>query len=383
MTLQTELKDARKKVVTDGYEMSLGELISAYKAKELHINPEFQRLYRWNIEQKSRFIESILLRIPVPPIFVYTRDDSTWELVDGLQRVSTILEFVGVLESAPNMETEQPLRLLGTKLLPSLEGKSWEREEAEDGGDNDEDASGEDEEENHLTAAQQLDLRRARIRVEILLKDSDERTKYELFQRLNTGGSPLSEQEVRNCVLVMINRGFYDWLVLLSKDKRFVHATPLSDRQTQEQFRMELVVRFLAFTQFDFERGTGVHEFLDDAARELARDATLNQVTLKKGFADTFQFIDDALGESAFRPWRDGDFKGRFSLSAFEVCTVGVHANLGKIRKMKKDDRRRFIADRTKKLWKDRLFKQHTKAGVQGSRRLANLLPKAHSYFVP
>ena len=91
MALADEILAARKKVVTDGYEMSLGEIINLYKDEELVIDPVFQRLYRWDDERKTRFIESLILGIPVPPIFVYQRDNGVWELIDGLQRLSTVL----------------------------------------------------------------------------------------------------------------------------------------------------------------------------------------------------------------------------------------------------------------------------------------------------
>ncbi len=95
MSLEEEIAVASKKVIKDGYDMSIGELMSLYRDGELVINPKYQRYFRWDLFQKTRFIESLLLGIPIPPIFVYTTSGRKWELVDGLQRVSTILEFAG------------------------------------------------------------------------------------------------------------------------------------------------------------------------------------------------------------------------------------------------------------------------------------------------
>src|ERR1017187_9529736 len=100
--------------------MSIGAIINLYRAGELTINPQFQRLFRWEPEQKTRFIESILLGIPVPPIFVYTDQRGTWELIDGLQRLSTIFQFVGELRPPPGQEKGGPLMLSGTNFLPDL-----------------------------------------------------------------------------------------------------------------------------------------------------------------------------------------------------------------------------------------------------------------------
>ena len=93
MSLIEEIKVRVKEFKTDGYPMSIGEIINLYESREMVINPNFQRFFRWSQAQKTRFIESILLGIPTPAIFVYQRDDGVWELVDGLQRISTILEF--------------------------------------------------------------------------------------------------------------------------------------------------------------------------------------------------------------------------------------------------------------------------------------------------
>ena len=97
--LTEEIVSAQRLVRTDAYQMSIGEIVSMYDSREIIIDPEFQRLFRWNIGQKSRLIESLLLGIPLPSIFVFEKGDGSWELIDGLQRVSTILEFMGKLRS--------------------------------------------------------------------------------------------------------------------------------------------------------------------------------------------------------------------------------------------------------------------------------------------
>ncbi len=97
MSLQDEIQVASAKINTDAYAMSIGEVVNLYRDKELIIRPAFQRLFRWSTYQKSRLVESVLLGIPIPSIFVSQREDGVWEVVDGLQRLSTILEFIGEL----------------------------------------------------------------------------------------------------------------------------------------------------------------------------------------------------------------------------------------------------------------------------------------------
>jgi uncharacterized protein DUF262 len=78
--LAKEIEHAKRLVKTDAYQMSVGELVNMYKAGALIINPDFQRLFRWELGQKSKLIESILLGIPLPSIFVFEKEDAKWEL---------------------------------------------------------------------------------------------------------------------------------------------------------------------------------------------------------------------------------------------------------------------------------------------------------------
>ena len=96
MSLQAELEKKRKTIKTDAYAMSIGEWVNMYQDEEIDIHPEFQRFFRWSDAQKTNFLESILLGIPVPPIFVSQTKHGIWDVVDGLQRLSTIYQFFGV-----------------------------------------------------------------------------------------------------------------------------------------------------------------------------------------------------------------------------------------------------------------------------------------------
>src|SRR6516165_6780799 len=118
--LKDEIEAAQRRVKTDAYQLSVSEVVNMYKDKELIINPDFQRLFRWEIGQKSKLIESLLLGIPLPSIFVFEKADAKWELVDGLQRMSTLLEFMGLLKDPTTGNTKAPSALVATKYLPSL-----------------------------------------------------------------------------------------------------------------------------------------------------------------------------------------------------------------------------------------------------------------------
>ena len=121
--LQLEIDRKRQEIRSDSYSMSIGEWISLYQQGDVEIHPEFQRFFRWTDYQKTSLIESILLGIPIPPIFVSQREDGIWDVVDGLQRLSTIYQFAGILKDEQG-ELVPSLILDQTKYLPSLDRKS-------------------------------------------------------------------------------------------------------------------------------------------------------------------------------------------------------------------------------------------------------------------
>lgn len=368
VTLAEEIQVARKKVVTDGYDMSLGEVLNLYRDDELIIDPVFQRLFRWDDERKTRFIESIILGIPIPSIFVSQNENGVWELIDGLQRVSTVLQLTGELRGE-RAEELGPLILNGTRFLPSLNGKRW-RESAKDAGDG-------------LGQSLQIEIKRARVRVEILKADSDSTAKFELFQRLNTGGVALSEQEVRNSMAVSINKPFYDWLIELSNDPNFINTTNQTDTAIKAQAGVELALRFLAFGSVPYEPGLDVHEYLDQALIQMATNDNFDRVAKGTEFSLAFQYINEALGTSAFKRWNGNAFSGKFLMSVFEVMSKGVSENLPALQGMDDQTRKDFISNAARNLWQNDTFNQNSGAGVRGTTRLTRLLPLASQLLQP
>ena len=123
--LKDEIDVAKRAVSTETVQMTIGEVANMYASRELNILPDFQRLFRWTPDKKSNFVESILIGIPIPPAFVYENENGTWELIDGLQRISTVLEFMGLLRD-PETQKKRRSQLIRTKYLPSLNGVVWE-----------------------------------------------------------------------------------------------------------------------------------------------------------------------------------------------------------------------------------------------------------------
>ncbi len=351
--------------------MSIGELLNLYRDGELDIHPEFQRFYRWGAEQKSRLIESILLGIPIPSIFVsQRREDGVWDVIDGLQRLSTLFELTGDLRDADNNPLA-PLVLTQTKYLPSLAGKTWEDDQAGSG----------------IGPANQLLIRRSKLDVKIILRESSESTKYELFQRLNTGGSLLAEQEVRNVILIMVNRDAYQWIADLAQDEPFKACTPLTERDMSQQYNLELVTRFIVFRRMEEEGLRKVGElghFLTDRIAAMAEPAVLRETmeTETKAFKFTFSHLANSLGENSFRKYdtQKQAHTGGFSISAFEPIAMGLGYNYETLCTAGSSSLPN-IAYVSKQLWADQDFVKNSGSGVRASTRVRNNIPLGRRMF--
>ena len=366
MSLATQIENKRKEIKTDGYPMSISEWISMYEREELDIHPEFQRFYRWSHGQKTSLIESILLGIPLPPIFVSQRADGVWDVVDGLQRLSTIFQFVGLLRDEDGNEVE-PLVLDGTKYLPALKGVEWENK---------------DDPKKSFSKDLQLVLKRSKIAASIVLKESDETAKYDLFQRLNTGGSELSPQEVRNCLLIMINKIFFNWLKDLSLNEEFIATTALSDRPLEEAYDVELALRFLVLSQITPARIKSVGDvgvFLTDNMTELAQNKRYKKTDAQKLFEKTFSLLNETLGDNAFKRYsvKKKRHEGGFLLSLYETVGLGVAFNISSGTLCSRDK----ISERARSLWSNPKFTDWATAGVTANRRLPRLIPLGRDLF--
>jgi hypothetical protein len=366
-TLQEEIDKSRAIIRTDGYSMSIGEWISLYERSEIDIHPEFQRFFRWSPKQKSRLIESILLGIPIPQIFVAQREDGVWDVVDGLQRLSTIYQFAGILKDEEN-HAVPPIVLERTKYLPSLQGKKWD--DAEDP-------------ENSLTTSQRLIIKRSKIDVSIILRESDEASKYELFQRLNTGGSPLSEQEVRNSILVMINRDMYRWMRRLAENPDFVECVALTDRALDEQYDMELVLRFLVFRTLDekeLSRIGDLGDYLTDKLSDMARNDEFDFKEEEQAFSTAFGLLRRTTGSDSFKKFdpEKGKFMGGFLVSGYEVVAIGLGYNYKVASEANLE-----IESLIRGVWQKEQFTSKSGSGIRASSRVPNTIPLGRKLFKP
>ena len=365
MSLQEEIAKKSSEIYREAYQMSIGELINLYRDEELDIHPEFQRVFRWSDYQKTKLIESIMLNIPIPQIFVSQREDGTWDVIDGVQRLSTIFQFVGILKDEDGKDIP-PLVLEATDDLPSFAGMKWQ-------------GNGE----LSFTKEQQLTLKRARLDVIIIKKESDSNTKYELFQRLNTGGSQLSPQEVRNCLMIMTDSSFYDNINTMANDESFLNTTPISDRKSDEQFRLELVTRYLVGKYSDLDGLTKAYKDINNLLdEEILKIAELNEFDKEdeyEKFKELFVFIDEVLGENAFKRYKKENekFGGACLTSSFQAITIGIGENFEYLKYIKKED----LIQKIKNMYSEEIFEEMLGKGVKSIDRFVKLSNFGKEYF--
>jgi hypothetical protein len=368
--LTDEITNAQRLVRTDAYQMSIGEIVSMYDNQEIIIDPEFQRLFRWDIGQKSKLIESLVLGIPLPSIFVFEKENGSWELIDGLQRISTILEFMGKLRG-PGGTLEVPSILEATKYLPSLHNAVWERSDRILGLTVDD--------QNEIDKSHQLLIRRARIGVEILKRPSDDQTKFDLFQRLNAGGTQANAQELRNCIMLMVNADFYRAIKMAAEQPEFQTVTSVTEDQIERQRHMEFAVRFLVHTYVPYDGTLDVEEYIDEGIVHLAKESDGRAAAdlIRK----TFALLNLVEGKDTLRRFEDGHHSGRVGLVGLEGIAVGVAKNLDAILALPTP--REFVRDRIRSFWGQSQTESLTAPGLRGTIRIQRTVPFGAAWFRP
>lgn len=346
--------------------MSVGEVMSMYRDGEIDIHPEFQRFFRWTITQKSKLIESLLLGIPIPSLFVSQREDGVWDVIDGVQRLSTIFEFAGILRGEQG-KVKKPSELVATQYLRSLAGKYWDNNDKPD---------------DSFTPAQRMFIKRAKLDFKIIKRESSSEAKYEIFQRINTLGTSLSDQEIRNCLLVMANREFFMWLRNLSKTPSFRMVVPLNERNLQEQYDMEVVLRLLTYSTLQtaqLKKLGEVGEFITEKTLEIASDKKYNRTKTESAFTRTFDLLEFALGDNTFRKYdsKTNSFRGPFLISAFEAVGVGLFENIDLYTEADVD----IVRNKITSIWKTSTFTKNSGMGVRASSRVPHLIPLGRRLF--
>jgi hypothetical protein len=297
-------------VKTSSLDISFNELLDMFKSGELVIAPEYQRLFRWSELKQSQFIESIALEMPIPPIYVIELEDGRYELIDGLQRISTYLHFRGEHPDIP-----EALALKHCDIVPELDGYTF--------------AS--------LPQALQYKLRRPFVRVEVIRRGSDIRYRYHMFKRLNTGGEDLSDQEVRNCTIRLLSSRFNDFIIDCARYAPYkICLDRVSEEKKKQMYFEECVLRFFALLNYRDRYDHLVGEFLTEYMEAVSDPTVSTQfdyATGRDAFTRTFDILNAALGDQSFSTVNrsSGTIMNNFSVNHFEALSLGVATHAARL----------------------------------------------------
>ena len=243
-------------------------LFRLYEKGRLNTQPSFQRREVWNNKQKSKLIESAILRIPLPSVYFSEEKDGKKTVIDGQQRLMAFFDF-----------RRGKFSLSGLTRCEHLNGLKYEKMKDED----------------------QDRIFTCTLRAITFDKDSDENLKFEIFQRLNSGAISLNEQEMRNCVY----RGRYnDLLQKLAQDSTFRKIMGMPDSPHERMKDVEYVLRFSAFYfQTYMHYKYPMKEFMNEEMRSRQAISEADENRLTTAFKNAVESVYTVFGKSAFRRW--------------------------------------------------------------------------------
>jgi Protein of unknown function DUF262 len=313
MGILEEVEQHRKQIVTDSYTTNWRELLGQYKDGDLKIDPEYQRLFRWNIDQQTQFLESLLLGIPSPAIFLAENKDGGFEILDGLQRLSTLIRFFtneihGDKVKPPKSEEydENDLMvqtlLVAGPLVTSLDGFTAQT----------------------LPETLTRTIKYSRITVIQIKRESDAAARMEVFRRLNRFGSLLSDQEIRNATARLHGPDFPEELRKISNEPEVMSALAIGEANEKRMGVEELILRLLALHLGSKDFKHTVSEFLDNFMIRATEGKIQIDAVILGDVRSALALIAQAIPDgAAFRFKRSG-----FSTNLFDVVAIGTLANL-------------------------------------------------------
>ena len=291
----------------------MGDILEKLQNGEIDMRPEFQRSSElWKPHQKSRLIESILLGLPLPSFYFSEYYDdksgmSKYQVIDGLQRLTTIMEFV----------YERSFRLTGLQFLKNYEGRTWDE----------------------LSKVEQMNFRALKLSVNILRKGTPDMVKYVIFQRVNTAGVPLTPQEMRWA----LNQGRATRLLMsMSKNQNFRIATCFRVSQLRME-DLDYANRFLAFYLFydQYTERTNLDDFMNACLERVNKMDPFQIEFLENLYSDTMRVCTEIFGNDAFRKrYRVEDRRRQLSKAVFDTVSVNIA-------KLSTDDRQLLIDKRS------------------------------------
>ncbi|RFP62744.1 MAG: DUF262 domain-containing protein [Limnothrix sp. CACIAM 69d] len=277
-----------RRLNTQPYDYAVRSLVDMVIDGELILNPEYQRQYVWDDGKASRFIESLLLNIPVPVIYLNEESDGRYTVIDGQQRLTSLLRFtrpdeLESLSKTANLSPLEPLILTKLKVRADLDGLGFRQLEYSD----------------------KTGLNKRHLRCIVILNESDPNLKFEVFERLNTGSVALSDQEIRNCVYRGAFNNLLSKCASLSQYQELIRFPMEKKKQLKDQ---EFVLRFFAYRDLPPDYNDNYAEYLSNYMEQYRIISSEQESNLLKLFEKTVNLIHKILTpNTAFRKPKDAN----------------------------------------------------------------------------
>lgn len=290
----------------DSRQMSLDTLISRLRYDEINLNPDFQRMAGiWPDTKQSLLIESLLIRIPLPAFYMDASDEHNWLVIDGLQRLTTLYRFILAKDKGDdsNVLRLQNLEFLGKQLNLSDSDRSkrlntWDK----------------------LPRELQRRIQETQVTVFLMQPGTPPKVKYNIFKRINTGGVPLTGQEIRNALNVGQSTAF---LRDLAATEEFKIATDYSI-SPMRMVDQELALRFLAFNLRGYQsyREGDLDSFLNEIMADLNQASAEDLEAYESHFKQAMLRSQEVFGNQAFRKRNASGRRSPVSKALFEIWSV-------------------------------------------------------------
>lgn len=274
ISITKKYADTQKRLVTQKMDLYIPSLKDMLLNDVIDLDPIFQRRDRWTKVQQSKLIESIIMGVPIPPIFLAEEEYDFYSVMDGKQRLTAINSFIN-----------DEYRLSGLKFWNELNGKKYSK----------------------LDGTIKSAINRRYISAIVILKESDLDIKFDVFERINTGGERLNPQEIRNCIF----RGKYnDLLIDLSGHPNFRRSIglPVSDEDVQknriykQMEDVQLVLRFFTLQKYEKISGnlkSSLNKYMENSTKYTADELEAH----KDLFVNTIDKVYNVYGDVSFRKW--------------------------------------------------------------------------------
>ena len=266
-----EIESFERSISLEKNDRSLSELYEWFTEGDLILDPEWQRQYVWSIKRASRLIESFLIGLPIPVVYLAINDLGKYEVIDGLQRLTSAFDFL-----------RNKIKLSHLEILKELNGKSF----------------------TTLEKDLQRKLKKTTLRTFELAQSTPKSVMFAIFERLNTGGVPLNEMEIRNCLY----RGkLNDLIKVLAKDANFLQCVNKKGIEKRMNDRT-LALRFLAFYQMTYGKAKkGLKQFLNEFFLTYQNPAADKLKEFEDAFRKAMKAALTVFGGDGFRLRKKGE----------------------------------------------------------------------------